>query len=290
MTFPIISILVPTRNRPNNVLRFLNSVFDTATFKDQIEVLFYVDEDDNTFPTDFKHSDKVSVIRGKRIWISLAWNLLYVKSKGDILMYAGDDVIFETPGWDERVKNAFKSFPDSLGLVYGNDGGWYSGKLAINGFIHRRWANVLGYFAYPARLSALDLWIHECASFINRVIYLEDVMIRHVHYRQGTADANFDNTYQEAYEKSVKWGILETYNSLARERRIDKIMLSRSIGRKIPIEPNYLLGHCIQLISKLIRKENLGQDKVLTFSNRQILERFLRKSLRRNQNILRMLK
>lgn len=290
MKSPKISILVPTRDRPQNVLRLIHSIFDTAILKDEIEVLFYVDEDDDTFPLKFENSDQVYVIKGKRIWISLAWNLLYIKSRGEILMYAGDDVIFETPGWDEKVKRAFESFPDSIGLVYGNDGGWYSGKLAINGFVHRRWAEVLGYFAYPARLSALDLWIHECASFINRVVYLEDVIIRHVHYRQGAAHANFDKTYQEAYEKSVKWGILETYNSLSRERKIDKIILCRLIEEKIPIEFNYFLGHCIQFIGKLIRKENLSQDKILTFNNKQIFEKLLHKRSRQHQNIFKKLK
>ena len=40
------SILTPTRNRPNNCERFIRSVYNTATSKENVEMLFYVDNDD----------------------------------------------------------------------------------------------------------------------------------------------------------------------------------------------------------------------------------------------------
>jgi glycosyltransferase involved in cell wall biosynthesis len=282
----LISILVPTRGRPESVFRLINSINSTASRKDLVEILFYVDHDDDSFPSSLDLDSNVKVIRGERVWISLAWNCLFAHSQGEILMYTGDDVVFETQGWDEEVRTAFTQFPDSLGLVFGDDGGWYAGKLAINGFVHRAWANLLGYFTYPARVSAIDLWIHECASYISRVVYLEKVMFRHVHYRQGDATAKFDETYKDAYDKSVRWGIMDSYDSLSRERRIDKIILSRKIGQSLPFEFKYLLAIVVCKFLEIFRGRTENQDRILSFDNHFMLKRILRRIIRRRSNIL----
>jgi hypothetical protein len=44
----MISLLVPTRGRPANVARFLNSAAATARTPQAIEAVFYVDDDDPT--------------------------------------------------------------------------------------------------------------------------------------------------------------------------------------------------------------------------------------------------
>jgi len=282
----LISILVPTRGRPESVFRLINSINATASRKDLVEILFYVDHDDDSFPSSLDLDSNVKEIRGERVWISLAWNCLFAHSQGEILMYTGDDVVFETQGWDEEVRTAFTQFPDSLGLVFGDDGGWYAGKLAINGFVHRAWADLLGYFTYPARVSAIDLWIHECASYISRVVYLEKVMFRHVHYRQGDATAKFDETYKDAYDKSVRWGIMDSYDSLSRERRIDKIILSRKIGQSLPFEFKYLLAIVVCKFLEIFRGRTENQDRILSFDNHFMLKRILRRIIRRRSNIL----
>ena len=286
MVNSLISILVPTRGRPESVFRLIKSINATASRKDFVEILFYVDNDDDSFPSSLDLDSNVKVIRGERVWISLAWNCLFAHSQGEILMYTGDDVVFETKGWDEQVRTAFTHFPDSLGLVFGDDGGWYAGKLAINGFVHRAWADLLGYFTYPARVSAIDLWVHECASYINRVVYLDKVMFRHVHYRQGDATAEFDETYKDAYDKSVRWGIMDSYESLSRERRIDKIILSRKIGQSIPFEFKYSLAILVCKFLAIFKGRTGNQDRILSFDNQFMLKRILHRIIRRKSNIL----
>ena len=49
MSVEKISILCPTRGRPENVIRLIESIKETTTFIDQIELLFYVDNDDATY-------------------------------------------------------------------------------------------------------------------------------------------------------------------------------------------------------------------------------------------------
>ena len=40
------SILTPTRNRPNNCERFIKSVYNSTRTRKNVEMLFYVDNDD----------------------------------------------------------------------------------------------------------------------------------------------------------------------------------------------------------------------------------------------------
>ena len=40
------SILTPTRNRPNNCERFIRSVYNATTSKQNVEMLFYADNDE----------------------------------------------------------------------------------------------------------------------------------------------------------------------------------------------------------------------------------------------------
>ena len=41
-----ISILCPTRNRVDDLEKFVTSVYETAEFKDLLEFIFYIDDDD----------------------------------------------------------------------------------------------------------------------------------------------------------------------------------------------------------------------------------------------------
>ena len=46
-----ISILTPTRNRPNNCERFIKSIYSTCSERKNIELLFYIDNDDPALET-----------------------------------------------------------------------------------------------------------------------------------------------------------------------------------------------------------------------------------------------
>lgn len=267
---PIFSILCPTRGRPENVRRFIDSIKYNCDNFNNIEILFYVDDDDTEFPNEVLDYN-IKKITGRRIWISLAWNVLYVHSRGSIFMYAGDDLVFKTKGWDTIVFETFETFKDRILLVYGNDNGWHGSKIAIHGFVHSNWVNALGYFTYPGRTSPLDLWFTDVAKRINRAVYLPLLILEHVHYRQGAASAHFDKTYQETDQKNKAWTALTTYKKLKRERRIDRVMLGKIMSPRPNLEYNYFIG---ELISKIQMKKNLNianELRLLSLSNIEIL-------------------
>jgi len=268
-----ISILCPSRGRPKNLERLIISARETASKPDEIEFLFYIDDDDTTF-TDFnlkKYIDfNCKIIHGKRMWISVAQNFLYSQASGEIIMAAADDFVFQSKNWDTIVSDTFYNSADNLILVYGSDVGTYKNNLAIYGFFHRDWIETVGYWTYPARGSLYDLWSFEVAKEIGRLVYLPDLEIAHVHYRQGNAMANFDNTYRDIYNSNSTWRPKITYRQLERERRIDVILLCEKAQIKVPLDMNYILAHIItNSVKKIISKTK--KRRLLSMKNKEII-------------------
>ena len=237
-----ISILCPTRERPEQVIRLIESILKNAKNPELIEILFYIDQDDATFPNLDKFGDTVNVYQGPRTWISNAQNFLYSNCHGDIIMTAADDMVFRTAGWDSVVVATFESIPDKIALVYGNDLGTHAGKIATHGFFHRNWVETLGTWVQPGRGSLWDLWSTENARVLGRLIYLEELIIEHVHYRQSKVGAEFDKTYSFVRSMNSSFRPEVTYKKLKRERRIDRILLAEKMESSPKWEMNYLVG------------------------------------------------
>jgi len=266
----MISILTPTRGRPGNVKRLVNSALSTARFPDQVEFLFYVDLDDDSFPSEIE-STNIRVIRGPRMWLSVLQNILYANCKGEIVMYSGDDLVFKTQDWDAKVVNAMEKYPDRLSLVYANDLATYGESLATHGFLHREWIETIGCFLAPGRGSLSDLWLTDVARKIGRLQYLEDVHIAHVHYRQGDATAEFDETYKYASSSTRSWVPVTTYKKLKRERRIDLVLLSEKILTSQSTDKNYLFGEWLSKNKDRLGLGSLDARRLKTLSNFEIV-------------------
>lgn len=266
ISMDLISIICPTRNRPENVIRLVNSARSKAKNPDQIEFLFYVDSDDQSFP----EIEGVRVFRGPRVWISNAHNALFTLAKGEILMTAGDDMEFLSMNWDMFIREKFQSLPDKIGLVFGNDLGTHAGRIAVHGFFHRRWVEIIGTWVQPGRGCPWDLWSTDVARGIGRLFYLEDVHIKHIHYRQGDKEAKFDSTYKNIYDTNSSFEPQRTYKLLERERRIDRILLTENLLTKPPLEGRYLLS---SLVERKFRSRLSLQKrrKLLILNNTQII-------------------
>jgi hypothetical protein len=266
----MISILTPTRGRPDNVKRLVESAISTARFPDQVEFLFYVDLDDSTFPSEIE-SSTVRVIRGPRMWLSVLQNILYANCNGEIVMYSGDDLVFKTQDWDVKVVDAIEKYPDKLVLVYPNDLATHGQSMAIHGFLHRNWINAVGSWVAPGRGSLYDLWHTEVARKLGRLHYLEDVHIAHVHYRQGEGLAAFDETYKYVSSATRSWVPMKTYKRLERERRIDFVLLTEKIEGKPVLDLNYAVGEWLSKNKDSLGLGSLDQRRLRTLSNLEIV-------------------
>lgn len=262
----LISILVPTRNRPENVIKMVNSAIKHAENPNLIEFLFYVDSDDTSFPQKLIGSN-VKVIYGPRVWLSIMQNVLYVHAIGEIIMYAADDIEFTSKYWDTQVLREFEKIDDRILLVYGNDLGSHGSKIAIHGFLHRNWVEAIGVLSAPSRVSLSDLWHTDSARKLNRLRYLPDLHIKHIHYRQGSKEATFDDTYKNAYTASKSWAPLITYRKLKRERRIDRILLAEKMETKPSFENMYILSELLAKYKSLLGLNRFDSRRIKTINN-----------------------
>jgi len=267
----LISILIPTRNRPANVLRLIESIRTTSKNSNLIEVLFYVDDDDDSFPDEID-GIRTMVMKGPTIWLSLAVNTLFVHSRGEIVMPGGDDMIFKTVGWDEQIRSSFRLSEDKIKIVYANEVGWYGEKFALHGFIHRKWIDTVGACVAPGRLAAYDRWVTDVGRILGRLEYRADIEIPHLHYRQGEGLAPFDETYRRVNSDRRSFQSLITYKKLERERRIDRILLAEVMNPKPKWERRYFIG---ELIASKLRLDanlkNLDARRLRTLKNYQAI-------------------
>ncbi len=270
----MISIICPTRNRPNNVIRLVKSALNLKSASGKVEFLFFVDSDDKSFPSALleTHNESIKIVTGPRQWISNAHNTLYSHAQGEFLMTAGDDMVFETQNWDQIIKENFELYPDKIVLLFGDDKATHSGKIAIHGFFHQHWVHVLGTWVQPGRGSLWDLWTTENARKLGRLRFLPNLVIPHIHYRQGEKNAEFDSTYQNIYNSNSEFRPELTYKKLYRERRIDRILLGEAMSVPPPMEGSYWLA---EKLCKL--PFNSNRHRLLSMRNSDLILTLLRK-------------
>lgn len=192
------SLLVPTRARPHNVARLLDSIATTADNPSAIEVVLYVDDDDRQSHHLTHDTLKTESIVGDRRPMSKMFSACYQRCSGAIIMLCGDDVVFRTAGWDQQVAARFERFPDRIALIYGND--LLKGEsLCTHPFLSREACEQLGRPCppeYPGEYIDTHIFdvFHKlrCAGR-DRIVYLDDVVIEHMHYSVGKAPV--DDTY-----------------------------------------------------------------------------------------------
>ena len=111
---PKFSFLVPTRNRPDLVARFFESIVDTTEHLDELEIILCIDEDDEASKAithDYLSCRKVVVPKGHNM--GALNRACFDASKGRFVMLMNDDVILRTKGWDVIVAAVFESFSDA---------------------------------------------------------------------------------------------------------------------------------------------------------------------------------
>lgn len=204
----MLSLLCPTRKRPDNIKRLWESVLNTAEKPEDIELVVYIDEDDSSY--DGMEFERLVKVRGPRIVLSECWNRAYEASSGDILSHMGDDITFNTKHWDKTVMGAFAEYPDKIVFLYGDDGGPGT-DFGTHGFIHRKWVETVGYFVPPYYSSDYnDTHLNDVAKIIKRHrridIYTE-------HHHPAFHKAELDITHQERLERHRNDKVDELYRS-----------------------------------------------------------------------------
>lgn len=183
---PTFSLIVPTRGRPAQLRRFLESVAATASRPGHIEVVLVTDEDDG-------HSGGVSHprLRIRRVvgppgrTMGALNRAGYEASRGEYVMLLNDDVVVRTRGWDATVLRCFRRFPDGFALVHVNDT-LIRDYLCTFPVLSRRYCELVGGIC-PAgyRRYRIDDHIEDVFNLLavlgeRRAVYLPDVIFEHL--------------------------------------------------------------------------------------------------------------
>lgn len=232
-----IALLVPTRGRPKNIERLIQSVYKNTKDVHNVCMVFYADYDDpetagtiqkfiqNPPPTLGTGDLELRLLVGPRIVLSQMWNeCCQAAPEAEIFHHCADDVVFQTPGWDERVREEFEAVPDRILFLFGRDGIVDDARLGTHGFIHRNWVNTIGYFVPPYFSYCYnDTWLTEVATRIGRLKYIPDIKIGHYHPGSPNEEhrAPMDQTYMDAANRGSADDCLGMYKAKDSERAAD---------------------------------------------------------------------
>ena len=194
-----ISLLVPSRGRPALLRRFLDSVLARAERPDLVEVVVYADDDDPQSHGLELQGLEVQTLVGPRTTMGRCNTACLERSRGDIVVLGNDDVVICTHAWDGILRRLHASVPDGVYLAYPND--LFKGRSVCAFPILSRSACGLLAEPFPAAYRGAFIDYHLLDIFRRlehrghaRLIYLEELIFEHLHYRTGKAE--FDATYR----------------------------------------------------------------------------------------------
>jgi tetratricopeptide (TPR) repeat protein len=246
------SLLLPTRGRPASVQRFLQSVAQTASSPEKVEVIIYADEDDpETQRISFPGLKLIKLV-GHRETMGNLNRACYEASSGRYVMLVNDDLVFRTHGWDTKIRQGFYRFPDEIAIVYAND--LIQGeRLAAFPILSRVACEIIDCIS-PSEYLRTGIDTHIFAIFkilsrfgYERIVYLQDVIMEHMHHSIGKS--SFDRTCSNI-DPFID---LETFASLSMTRLYAAFRLARYIER-FKLEEQYRLrqpppqNDCVRVI------------------------------------------
>jgi len=200
-----LSLLLPTRGRPKLLQRLFDSLAETTSRIERVEIVLYIDDDDeSTRAVSHPSLQLRKLIKPPGEKMGRMNQMCYEASRGRFVMLMNDDVIFRTKAWDARVLDAFKRFPDDAALVYGND--LHRQKsMATLPIVSRVLCNVLGgicprdYLNVYIDVHLFDVFKKLAKLGCHRTAYLEDVIFEHMHHEAGKSTV--DATYMKKNER-----------------------------------------------------------------------------------------
>jgi len=186
-------ILLPSRGRSHRIDECLESLLENTVASD---IIVCLDEDDANF---YNRVDGVEYHIGPkptRIGLNEKLNrmLPLIVDKYDYIMWAADDTVAKTHGWDARLVAAIQNIP--LGISYPND--LLQGKnLPSNGTcFDSRIPRTLGYLAPPTLFHLyMDNFWRLLGTELGTLVYCEDVILEHNHFVNKKAP--LDTTYKQ---------------------------------------------------------------------------------------------
>lgn len=218
-----ISVLFPSRGRPERAAAAFVSAFATASHPERVTGLLMVDRDDAELSEYlFNIPERVSVyINDENLALqgrgapALYNRLALEHGHADILVAAGDDVLFRTSGWDDALEGASRQWNDGLFFAFFNDG--RDRDKAEHFAVSSAWVAAVGYLMWPDyRHFCADEHVEDIACRVGRRAWLRDYTLEHMHAKYGKAEK--DATYYRIRSQDLSTMDIARFNRLGEER------------------------------------------------------------------------
>lgn len=210
----MISVLCPTRGRPDSMRRSAATLLDHATHPDRVEILTACDDDDPRL-ADYDIPTLIGPPLGYR-GLHRYVNTLADVARGEWLFLWNDDVEMLTDGWDEVVE---AQAPGVLSPRSNHGGPPDSVAHCIFPIVPASWVKACGHFALNCHN---DTWWGEIGHALG---VLHGIAVEVVHRRADLTGDHDDETfhardYDPAYYST----------QMARARRRDAEVVARCIA------------------------------------------------------------
>ena len=192
-----ITVLLPTRDRPEVLETSLQSLIDRASNPKEIEIMLGIDEDDQATIDYVKEKiapylQEAGVEARANIFKPLGYenlhnyiNTLAGNGQGEWLFFWNDDGIMVTEGWDEVID----SYTGQFKLLAPKDN--HNGHpYAIFPVVPRDWYILIGHLSQNAQN---DAWLSHIAYMLD---IFERIDVEFVHDRADITGNNDDETFK----------------------------------------------------------------------------------------------
>jgi hypothetical protein len=186
-------IIVPSRGRPERAALMVKSAKTTAR-EPTVRVVVAVDPDDEKLD-EYRRVISDLIVLPERLGYSRSLNIVAYQEwdQHDILGAFGDDVIFQTRGWDHKVRKALAT----PGIAFGDDLAHHEAHPTAV-WMSTSIAKALGWLALPdCHHQYVDNAWWEIGNALGLLRYLPDVVVEHMH--PAYQKAELDDTYRSVY-------------------------------------------------------------------------------------------
>jgi hypothetical protein len=179
----VVSVLCPTRERPEQLLGSLKGLLDLAADPDAVEIMTAADHDDTTLPWEALPPQVRVVTFGQRHGyphLEAYYNTLAGLAKGEWLLVWNDDATMETPHWDQIIRD---SPPGFLWAAPCNPAAepWMPSEFPV---IPAAWYRHLGWLSWH---HSVDMWMARTALATGTGIRIPVSIVHNVAYERRTA-------------------------------------------------------------------------------------------------------
>lgn len=223
-----ISLLLPTRGRPNLLKRLFQSIIDNSYALNNIEIILYLDKDDQqSHEIDAPRLNIIKLIGDQSTMGGYNTKCLN-HSSGNIIILMNDDLTIETPGWDTIIADFAFTFPDGIFMAYPNDTETH-GSMCTFPIMSRKTCKILAR-PYPGEYQALYIDQHLFDIFIrlrqlgeNRMYFLSDIIFRHNHFVSGGVRPDASYSHKKRFPDAMAFISLRHLRQLSAQRLLCSI-------------------------------------------------------------------